>query len=76
MSPDRRAMMIAREPILAEGNPRLPNLVITERMEAHGVPVLDLHPAFVSHMQGGGESVYWSSDNAAVHWNVPGNRIA
>ncbi len=69
-----RTFMVEREPILEGGNPQLPNLVLTELMEAKGVPVLDLHPAFVSHMKSGGEPVYWS--NTAIHWNIPGNQLA
>ncbi|MDM8529374.1 hypothetical protein QUF58_14360, partial [Anaerolineales bacterium HSG24] len=74
VNPEFRAFMIEREPILKNGNSQLPNLVFTELMEAKGVPVLDLHPAFVSHMKNGGKSIYWS--NTAIHWNILGNKLA
>lgn len=74
VNPDHRAFMIAREPILEGADPSLPNLVFSELMQVEGVPVLDLHPSFVSHLKGGGEPVYWNA--TAVHWNVLGNRLA
>lgn len=74
VNPDHRAFMIAREPILRDADPNLPYRVFFELMGAEGVPVLDLHPSFVSHLKGGGEPLFWS--DTAVHWNVLGNHLA
>lgn len=74
VKPDWRAAIIATEPVLQNGSPTLANQTFTELMTAEGVPVLDLHPYFVAHMQQGGESIYWEEN--AVHWTVAGNRLA
>lgn len=73
VNPDIKARLIADLPMLATADTALPHHRLTELMVAEGIPVLDLQPAFVSHVKQGGEALYWS--DKAVHWNVAGNRF-
>jgi len=54
-------------------NHRLCNQKITTLMMAKSITVLDLQPAFVKHLQTGGDALYWDRNN---HWNVRGNKMA
>ncbi|MCB0210235.1 MAG: hypothetical protein KDJ52_12935 [Anaerolineae bacterium] len=74
VNPDRRAAMIAREPILDQADPTLPNKTFITMMTEQNIPVVDLHPYFVAHIQSTGESLHWSANNS--HWNIAGNRVA
>ena len=42
-------------------------------MAAHNVPVFDLQPPFVAHLQAGGGILYWNTDS---HLNIPGHQLA
>ena len=74
VDPDRRAAMTASLPILNQADPTLPNKVFTDLMTQRGLPVFDLHPSFVTHVQQTGRSLHWSDVDS--HWNVEGNRVA
>ncbi len=74
IDPIFRASLQAEFPALEKANPRFPNQLFIELMEMKGLPVLDLHPYFVTHLQEEGvESLYWEFDG---HWNIIGNQIA
>ena len=68
-----REQIEAGYPQLKQANPNLPNQVMTQLMAAKGIPVFDLQPPFVAHLQAGGGVLYWDVDS---HWNVPGNQLA
>ncbi|MBE7554649.1 MAG: hypothetical protein HS126_26665 [Anaerolineales bacterium] len=63
----------AKYPELKNGNPQLPNQKLTELMAARNIALLDLQPAFVDYLKGGGGVLYGHIDS---HWNVPGNQLA
>jgi hypothetical protein len=72
-SPAARQQLEAQYPDLKNSNPRLPNQRLTALMDSRNIPVFDLQPKFVDHLQSGGGVLYGDVDS---HWNVPGNQLA
>ncbi|MFN8455605.1 MAG: hypothetical protein U0401_13220 [Anaerolineae bacterium] len=68
-----RQQLEIQYPDLKNSNPRLPNQRLTALMSNRNVPVFDLQPQFVDHIQSGGGVLYGDVDS---HWNVPGNQLA
>lgn len=52
--------------------PRHPAQGLAQRLEARGIPHLDLEPAFTAHVAAGGEAPMWPDS----HWTETGNRLA
>ncbi len=73
LDPAYHQELVARYPELRDGNPRLPNEKLAEIMTSRGIPMLDLHSPFVTHLKAGGGVLYGHID---THWNVPGNQLA
>ncbi len=55
-----------------ETTPRHPARGLAKRLEARGIPYLDLEPVFTAHLAAGGEAPTWPDS----HWTETGNRIA
>jgi hypothetical protein len=66
-------LAVSQFPALKGVNPRLPNETFFKIMTHRGLPILDLHPAFVEYLHRQEEPSFREGD---VHWNVTGNRIA
>lgn len=52
--------------------PRHPARGLAQRLEALGIPYIDLEPVFTAHLQAGGDAPYWPDG----HWTATGNRLA
>lgn len=52
--------------------PRHPARGLVQRLEARGIPYLDLEPEFTEHLAAGGDAPYWPDS----HWTETGNRLA
>jgi hypothetical protein len=68
-----RQQLEVQYPELKNSNPRLPNQRLGSFMNPRNIPVFDLQPGFVAHLNAGGGVLYGEVDS---HWNVPGNQLA
>jgi lysophospholipase L1-like esterase len=50
-----------------------PNQQIADHLARHGIPALDLFPAFLQEMEENNADLHFSGDK---HWNAAGNRLA